>query len=48
MTGKDYQTALNYGVCHGALAMTTAGDTTTALKSEVEGLMKGAGARVQR
>jgi len=48
MTGKDYQTALNYGVCHGALAMTTAGDTTTALQKEVEGLMKGAGARVQR
>ena len=48
MSGKDYQTALNYGVCHGALAMTTAGDTTTALQKEVEGLMKGAGARVQR
>ncbi|MCL2499351.1 MAG: sugar kinase [Defluviitaleaceae bacterium] len=48
MHGKDYQTALNYGVCHGALAMTTAGDTTTALLKEVEGLMKGAGARVQR
>ena len=48
MSGKDYQTALNYGVCHGALAMTTAGDTTTALKKEVEALMKGAGARVDR
>ena len=48
MSGKDYQTALNYGVCHGALAMTTAGDTTTALQKEVEGLMKGAGARVDR
>jgi 2-dehydro-3-deoxygluconokinase len=48
LSGKDYQTAVNYGVCHGALAMTTAGDTTTALQKEVEGLMKGAGARVQR
>jgi len=48
MSGKDYQTALNYGVCHGALAMTTAGDTSMALQKEVEGLMKGAGARVQR
>jgi 2-dehydro-3-deoxygluconokinase len=48
MNGFDYQTALNYGVCHGALAMTTAGDTTTARLKEVEGLMKGAGARVQR
>ena len=48
MSGKDYQTALNYGICHGALAMTTAGDTSMALQKEVEGLMKGAGARVQR
>jgi len=28
--------------------MTTAGDTSMALQKEVEGLMKGAGARVQR
>jgi 2-dehydro-3-deoxygluconokinase len=48
MHGKDYQTCVNYGVCHGALAMTTAGDTTMALQKEVEALMKGAGARVQR
>ena len=48
LNGKDYQTALNYGVCHGALAMTTAGDTSTAVQKEVEALMKGAGARVQR
>ncbi|MCL1885127.1 MAG: sugar kinase [Defluviitaleaceae bacterium] len=48
MHGKDYQTALNYGICHGALAMTTAGDTSMALQKEVEALMKGAGARVQR
>ena len=48
MSGKDYQTALNYGICHGALAMTTSGDTSMAMQKEVEGLMKGAGARVQR
>ncbi|MCL2456850.1 MAG: sugar kinase [Defluviitaleaceae bacterium] len=45
---KDAQTALNYGVCHGALAMTTAGDTSTATQKEVESLMRGAGARVVR
>ena len=48
LSGEDYQTALNLGICHGAIAMTTAGDTTTARKNEVYGLMKGAGARVQR
>lgn len=48
MTGKDMQTALNYGVAHGALAMTTPGDTSMARQSEVEALMRGAGARVDR
>jgi len=48
LSGCDMQTALNYGVCHGALAMTTPGDTSMARKAEVEGLMKGAGARVNR
>jgi len=48
LTGKDPQTALNYGICHGALAMTTPGDTSMARLKEVESLMKGAGARVQR
>jgi len=33
---------------HGALAMTTPGDTSMVDKGEVEKLMKGAGARVQR
>lgn len=41
-------TALEYGVAHGALAMTTAGDTSTARLSEVEALVKGGGVRVQR
>jgi len=48
LTGRDIQDALNYGVCHGALAMTTPGDTSMASLREVEGLMKGAGAGVQR
>jgi len=48
LTGKDPQTALNYGICHGALAMTTPGDTSMASQKEVEALMKGGGARVQR
>lgn len=47
MTG-DPEKAVNYGAAHGALAMTTPGDTTMASKKEVEALMKGAGARVQR
>jgi len=42
------QTAVEYGAAHGALAMTTPGDTSTATRAEVEALMRGAGARVQR
>jgi 2-dehydro-3-deoxygluconokinase len=48
LTGKDPQIALNYGVAHGALAMTTAGDTSAARQAEVEALMGGGSARVQR
>jgi len=48
MTTEDAQTAVNYGVAHGALAMTTPGDTSMASKTEVERLVGGAGARVQR
>jgi len=48
MEGKDPAQAVNYGAAHGALAMTTPGDTTTATLSEVEKVMKGAGARVDR
>lgn len=36
------------GAAQGALAMTTPGDTSIASKDEVEKLMKGGGARVQR
>jgi 2-dehydro-3-deoxygluconokinase len=48
MINGDAQKAVDYGAAHGALAMTTPGDTSMADKSEVEKLMKGGGARVQR
>lgn len=48
MTTQDAQKAVNYGVAHGALAMTTPGDTSMASKTEVERIVNGAGARVQR
>lgn len=48
MKTKDAQMAVNYGAAHGALAMTTPGDTTMASKKEVEAIMGGKGARVQR
>ncbi|HOF20243.1 MAG TPA: sugar kinase [Bacteroidales bacterium] len=48
LTQDDPQVAVEYGAAHGALAMTTPGDTSMATRSEVESLMKGAGARVVR
>ena len=45
---NDAQKAVEYGAAHGALAMTTPGDTSMASLSEVESLVTGAGARVQR
>lgn len=48
MATGDAQKAVDYGAAHGALAMTTPGDTSMADKAEVEKLMKGGGARVQR
>jgi 2-dehydro-3-deoxygluconokinase len=48
LTGRDLQTAVDYGAAHGALAMTTPGDTSMASLKEVENLMKGGGARVAR
>ena len=48
MEHDDLQTAVEYGAAHGALAMTTPGDTSTASLREVEALVRGAGARVQR
>ena len=42
------QAAVDYGAAHGALAMTTAGDTSSARKEEVDRLVAGAGARADR
>jgi 2-dehydro-3-deoxygluconokinase len=44
----DPQKAVEYGAAHGALAMTTPGDTSMASLKEVEALLKGGSARVQR
>ena len=48
MTTGDPQKAVDYGAAHGALAMTTPGDTSMADVKEVEALLGGAGARVKR
>jgi 2-dehydro-3-deoxygluconokinase len=40
--------ALAYGVAHGALAMTTPGDTSMATRADVENLVRGGDARVTR
>jgi len=48
LSGKAPEEAVNYGAAHGALAMTTPGDTTMATLKEVERVMKGGGARVAR
>ena len=44
----DPQKAVAYGAAHGALAMTTPGDTSMASLKEVEELVKGTSSRVQR
>lgn len=48
MTYDDAAVAVNYGIAHGALAMTTPGDTSTAVIKEVENIVKGGSARVVR
>ena len=48
LAGKGPQWAVECGAAHGALAMTTPGDTTMATLKEVEQVMKGAGARIVR
>ena len=48
LAGKGPEWALNCGFAHGALAMTTPGDTSMATLAEVERVMKGGTARVQR
>lgn len=48
LSGKDPQYCVECGAAHGALAMTTPGDTTMASLAEVEKVMAGATARVDR
>lgn len=48
LTTGDAKEAVEYGAAHGALAMTTPGDTTMATLAEVESLMSGKSARVKR
>jgi 2-dehydro-3-deoxygluconokinase len=48
LEGFGVETCLAYGVAHGALAMTTPGDTSMATLSEVEKLVAGGSARIVR
>ncbi len=48
LEGFDVDRALAYGVAHGALAMTTPGDTSMATRPEVERLVAGKAPRVDR
>ncbi len=48
LEAKGIQWALDCGVAHGALAMTTPGDSSLASLAEVERLMQGGSAAVQR
>ena len=48
LTGRSPQWAVECGAAHGALAMTTPGDTSMATLSEVLRCMSGAAARIAR
>jgi 2-dehydro-3-deoxygluconokinase len=48
LAGKPVEWAVQCGVAHGALAMTTPGDTSMATLAEVERAMKGGSARIAR
>lgn len=48
LAGKPIDWAVRCGVAHGALAMTTPGDTSMAALTEVERAMKGGSARIAR
>lgn len=48
LEGKGPQYAVECGAAHGALAMTTPGDTTMATLAEVEKVMGGSSARIDR
>lgn len=48
LTGKSAADAVEYGAAHGALAMTTPGDTTMVTLQDVEKIVAGGGSRVDR
>ena len=48
LAGKGPQYAVECGAAHGALAMNTPGDTSMATLAEVEKVMRGGNARVER
>ena len=48
LTGQGPQWAVECGAAHGALAMTTPGDTSMATLREVVQIMNGTGARIAR
>ena len=48
LTGREPQWAVECGAAHGALAMTTPGDTSRATLAEVQEVMKGVDARIAR
>jgi 2-dehydro-3-deoxygluconokinase len=48
LSGEDIDRSVAYGVAHGALAMTTPGDTSMASFAEVERLVAGGAARAVR
>jgi 2-dehydro-3-deoxygluconokinase len=48
LAGKGIEWAVRCGVAHGALAMTTPGDTSMATLPEVERIIKGGSARIAR
>jgi 2-dehydro-3-deoxygluconokinase len=48
ISGKAPEWSVRCGVAHGALAMTTPGDTSMATRTEVERVMKGSSARIER
>ena len=48
ISGQPVEWAIRCGVAHGALAMTTPGDTSMATRAEVERVMNGSSARIER
>lgn len=48
LVGQTVEWAVRCGVAHGALAMTTPGDTSMVTRAEVERVMKGSSARIER